>query len=236
MPLPNADAFIKAGKNNEISTSELIQKVEPTPSIEENFVEVEKNNENSNDELLQEIETSPKAENKFPLTAENFIEAGKNNNLSTSELIQKIDTPPSVAETSLNLAYTLGIVTIPLIGIIITIILLVKSIKSKNKLMKEISLDTINHIHKKAIILLVLSIIGLSLPAIILTVISLVLTSNAKKLFDTDLETIKSKLNIASTLNIISIVLLAICFTVLVFAIFASVIPILRMVFMINAL
>jgi len=165
---------------------------------------------------------------------DNFIRADiKESALTTNQLLDDVTQPLA---TSFNFAYNLITFGIPLIGIIITIILLVKSIKSKNKLMKEISLDTINHIHKKAIILLVLSIIGLSLPAIILTVISLVLTSNAKKLFDTDLETIKSKLNIASTLNIISIVLLAICFTVLVFAIFASVIPILRMVFMINAL
>jgi len=172
----------------------------------------------------------------------NFIQAGENgNSLSTSNLIQAMDDKlmeptTSTATTAFNLAYTIGVVAIPVIGIILTIILLVKSIKSKNRLMKEISLDTINHIHKKAIILLVLSIIGLSLPAIILTIISLVSTSNAKKLFDTDLEIVKSKLNTACTLNIISIVLLAICFTVLVFAIFASVIPILRMVFMINAL
>ena len=214
MPLPNANAFIKAGKNNEISTSELIQKVEPIP--------------------IQETETTSNTRNTLPFGEVEILKPG----ISTSEMLQVIDTrlTPSVATTTFNLAYTLSIVALPLIGIIITIILLVKSIKSKNRLMKEISLDTINHIHKKAIILLVLSIIGLSLPAIILTIISLVLTSNAKKLFDTDLETVKSKLNIASTLNIISIVLLAICFTLVVLAIFASVIPMLRMVFMINAL
>jgi len=174
--------------------------------------------------------------NSFPFNGSGFIKAGNEGNpgllwssdLRTEPLIPIIDQQPSVAETFFSFVYTLSIVAIPLIAII-AIILLVKSIKSKNRLMKEISLDTINHIHQKTIILLILGIIGLSLPTIILSVISLVLTSNAKKLFDVDLETVKSKLNIACTLNIISIILF-----IIVFVIFITVIPILVFTFKIS--
>jgi len=168
----------------------------------------------------------------MPFDSSNFIATGSSD--ETVALVQQIDGPANVGTPSLGFAYTLGFIAIPLIGIIIAIILLVKSIKSKNKLMQEISLNTIDHIHKKAIILLVLSIIFLSLPAIILSIISLVLTSNAKKIFDTDLETVKSKLNAACILNIISIVLLTMCFTLLIWVIFSSIMPILHMAFMIN--
>ena len=78
----------------------------------------------------------------------------------------------------------------------------------------------LTHLQTNSIVLLILSIISCSPIATILTIISTILISNAKKLFENDFEMAKSKLNIASTLNIISIVLIVLGFTLLIFMLF----------------
>jgi mannose/fructose/N-acetylgalactosamine-specific phosphotransferase system component IID len=141
------------------------------------------------------------------------------NNLNSETTLTAVN---KVGNTSFQIIYTLGLLFIPIVGIITTIVLLVISIKSRNRLVNNISGDAVNHVYKKAIILLVLSIICLSVPGIILSLISFVIMSKAKKEIDINLESVKSKVNISSILNIISIVILAISFTFLLWVIFGA--------------
>jgi len=131
----------------------------------------------------------------------------------SNTLLQEIE-PTNILETTLTFGYKLTL----LIGLIIMIILLMKSIKTKKNIMaKEISFETLNHVQTKSIILLILSIISCSPIAIILTIIATIFVHNTKQQFATDFEMAKSKLNTACILNIISIVLIVLGFTLLIF-------------------
>lgn len=104
----------------------------------------------------------------------------------------------------------LGIIFV--VAIIITIVILVKSILDKKKLNAELTIETINAVKTTAIILIVvnaLSIITncLAILMLIMPIISVVFTSNAKNMIETNPEVAKSKANTAGILNIISAVL-----------------------------
>jgi len=144
-------------------------------------------------------------------------------------LLETINTQPNI----LGIIHSIGSSLILLIGIIITIVLLIKSIQNRKKIMEEISLETINHVQKKSLILLILSIISCSIPVIVIAIISTLLIYNAKKVFNLTFEASKVKLNISTILNIISIVLLTLTFTLLIFALFTSGMQLLRMTTMI---
>jgi len=134
-------------------------------------------------------------------------------------ILEQIENEPDI----LGITYSLGAHLILLIGIIVMIILLIKSIKNRKKIIEEISLETISHVQKKSLVLLILSIISCSILAIVVSIISTIFIYNAKKIFDTNFEIAKSKLNIANILNIISIALLTLTCTLLIFALFTTV-------------
>jgi len=165
-----------------------------------------------------------------PATKNPFNQA-MGNDLNGQDTLSAVN---KVGNTSFHIIYTLGLLFIPIVGIITTIVLLVNSIKSRNRLVNNISDDTVNHVYKKAIILLVLSIICLSVPGIILSLISFVIMSKAKKEIDINLESVKSKVNISSILNIISIVILAIIYTFLLWGIFGAVASVLSLMNVMN--
>lgn len=148
----------------------------------------------------------------------------------SNDLIGVRDTPPSLPNANFYIFETIGTLCIPLIGIILTIILLVKSIKSRKNILNEMSSNSIDKVKRTSIILLVLSIISCSFITIILSIISIVLTSSAKKIFSGNVEDSKSKISTASILNIISIVLVAITYTILILAIFMGGMTILSVV------
>jgi len=153
-----------------------------------------------------------------PATKNPFNQA-MGNDLNGQDTLSAVN---KVGNTSFNVIRSLGSLFIPFAGIIATIVLLISSIKSKNRLVNNISVDTVNHVHKKSIILLVLSIICLSVPGIILYLISFVIISKAKKEIDINLGSVKSKVNISAILNIISIVILAISFTMILWVVFVA--------------
>ena len=164
-------------------------------------------------------------------TTENPFSQAVGNNLNGQNTLTTVN---KVGNTSFHIIYTLGLLFIPIVGIITTIVLLINSIKSRTRLVNNISGDTVNHIYKKAIILLVLSIICLSVPGIILSLISFIIMSKAKKEIDINLESVESKVNISSILNIISIVILAISFTFLLWVIFGAAASLLNLMSVMN--
>ena len=110
-----------------------------------------------------------------------------------------------------NGMYTL-LGTIAVIIALVTIFVLVKSILDRKKIKAELSLKSIKSVKTTSIILFVINawsvIINCSaILLLIMPIISVVFTSKAQKLLESEFDLAKSKVNTASILNIISAIL-----------------------------
>ena len=110
-----------------------------------------------------------------------------------------------------NGMYTL-LGTIAVIIALVTIFVLVKSILDRKKIKAELSLKTINSVKTTSIILIVITALSVitncfAILLLIMPIISVVFTSKAQKLLESEFDLAKSKVNTASILNIISAIL-----------------------------
>ena len=105
-----------------------------------------------------------------------------------------------------NGMYTL-LGTIAVIIALVTIFVLVKSILDRKKIKAELSLKTINSVKTTSIILIVINALSViincsAILLLIMPIISVVFTSKAQKLLESEFDLAKSKVNTASILNI----------------------------------
>ena len=110
-----------------------------------------------------------------------------------------------------NGMYTL-LGTIAVIIALVTIFVLVKSILDRKKIKAELSLKTIKSVKTTSIILIVVNALSVitncfAILLLIMPIISVVFTSKAQKLLESEFDLAKSKVNTASILNIISAIL-----------------------------
>ena len=110
-----------------------------------------------------------------------------------------------------NGMYTL-LGTIAVIIALVTIFVLVKSILDRKKIKAELSLKTIKSVKTTSIILIVVNALSViincsAILLLIMPIISVVCTSKAQKLLESEFDLAKSKVNTASILNIISAIL-----------------------------
>ena len=124
--------------------------------------------------------------------------------LAGNILISSIDAVGSGMYTLLEI--------IAVIIALVTIFVLVKSILDRKKIKAELSLKTINSVKTTSIILIVVNALSViincsAILLLIMPIISVVFTSKAQKLLESEFDLAKSKVNTASILNIISAIL-----------------------------
>lgn len=124
--------------------------------------------------------------------------------LAGNILISSIDAVGSGMYTLLEI--------IAVIIALVTIFVLVKSILDRKKIKAELSLKTINSVKTTSIILIVINALSViincsAILLLIMPIISVVFTSKAQKLLESEFDLAKSKVNTASILNIISAIL-----------------------------
>ena len=102
--------------------------------------------------------------------------------------------------------------TIAVIIALVTIFVLVKSILDRKKIKAELSLKTIKSVKTTSIILIVITALSVitncfAILLLIMPIISVVFTSKAQKLLESEFDLAKSKVNTANILNISSAIL-----------------------------
>lgn len=89
------------------------------------------------------------------------------------------------------------------LGVILAVVLFVKSIMDRKKVKCELTVNSINSVKTTSIILLVLNVLSMGIVGIVLSIISLVFASNARNLLETNVDLATSKVNNATIINIV---------------------------------
>lgn len=122
------------------------------------------------------------------------------------ETTNSINSVSSVGGNIIDMISSVAFIAIGL-GLILTIVLLIKTILDKKRIKNGVTIDTIKPANTTSIILLVLNVLSMNIVGIILSIISLVLVGDAKKALDANIEVATSKIKTATTINIVIVAL-----------------------------